>query len=235
MTEQKPNIEQNESYLKAFDFFNEKLFDNALPRPMLIFSRSKKIIGGMFTPHVWEDTDGNDQSIHEIALNCNLMSYDEDLSDMLGILVHEMCHLWQWEYGNPSRNGYHNKEWSNKAKEIGLNVWAVDKHGNKQENKETGQSISTDRVEGGPFDESLKELPEDALFPWASSDMDDTKEPQGEDKDEKDKEEEKKNKKSGVKHKYTCAKCGLNAWAKPDASLMCGDCDRKLVEQKKND
>ena len=42
------------------------------------------------------------------------------MRDILGTLVHEMCHQWQHELGNPSRSGYHNKEWGNKMKEVGL-------------------------------------------------------------------------------------------------------------------
>jgi hypothetical protein len=31
--------------------------------------------------------------------------------------------------------------------------------------------------------------------------------------------------------KFQCAVCGLSAWAKPSANLMCGDCDEALVCQ----
>jgi hypothetical protein len=31
-------------------------------------------------------------------------------------------------------------------------------------------------------------------------------------------------KKAASKTKYTCPECGLNAWAKPEAPLICGDC-----------
>jgi hypothetical protein len=30
--------------------------------------------------------------------------------------------------------------------------------------------------------------------------------------------------KKSSKTKFTCPKCGLNAWAKPDACLICGEC-----------
>ena len=35
-------------------------------------------------------------------------------------------------------------------------------------------------------------------------------------------------KKAASKTKYTCPTCGLNAWAKPDAHLICGDCSEEL-------
>ena len=31
--------------------------------------------------------------------------------------------------------------------------------------------------------------------------------------------------KSGVRTKYTCPACGVNAWAKPDTVLRCGTCE----------
>ena len=34
--------------------------------------------------------------------------------------------------------------------------------------------------------------------------------------------------KAASKTKYTCPECGLNAWAKPAVSLMCGSCLRIL-------
>lgn len=37
-------------------------------------------------------------------------------------------------------------------------------------------------------------------------------------------DEETRRKKAASKINYTCPECGLNAWAKPDAHLMCGDC-----------
>jgi hypothetical protein len=31
--------------------------------------------------------------------------------------------------------------------------------------------------------------------------------------------------------KYTCPTCGQNAWAKPEASLVCGDCQEEMEAQ----
>jgi hypothetical protein len=35
-------------------------------------------------------------------------------------------------------------------------------------------------------------------------------------------------KKAASKTKYTCPLCELNAWAKPDARLICGDCSEEM-------
>jgi hypothetical protein len=33
------------------------------------------------------------------------------------------------------------------------------------------------------------------------------------------------------KVKYTCPTCEQNAWAKPDASLVCGECLERMISQ----
>jgi predicted RNA-binding Zn-ribbon protein involved in translation (DUF1610 family) len=33
------------------------------------------------------------------------------------------------------------------------------------------------------------------------------------------------------KIKYTCPECGLNAWAKIGANLMCGDCEEGMIHE----
>jgi hypothetical protein len=34
---------------------------------------------------------------------------------------------------------------------------------------------------------------------------------------------------SGVRFKYTCPKCSMNAWGKADIKLVCGECMKRLV------
>jgi len=36
--------------------------------------------------------------------------------------------------------------------------------------------------------------------------------------------------KAASKTKYTCPSCGLNAWAKPEVVLLCGECEIALTE-----
>ncbi|KPV50900.1 hypothetical protein SE17_24245, partial [Kouleothrix aurantiaca] len=36
-------------------------------------------------------------------------------------------------------------------------------------------------------------------------------------------------KKRASKTKYTCEECGQNAWAKPGARLICGDCELPMI------
>jgi hypothetical protein len=39
---------------------------------------------------------------------------------------------------------------------------------------------------------------------------------------------EKRQPQSASKTRYTCPACELNAWAKPDANLVCGDCQETM-------
>ena len=38
-------------------------------------------------------------------------------------------------------------------------------------------------------------------------------------------------KKRASKTKYTCPECGQNAWAKPDACLLCGHCQEEMTAE----
>jgi predicted SprT family Zn-dependent metalloprotease len=55
----------------------------------------------------------------EIALNPVTFRERTD-REIASTLAHEMVHLWQEQFGKPSRNGYHNKQFANKMEEIGL-------------------------------------------------------------------------------------------------------------------
>jgi hypothetical protein len=38
----------------------------------------------------------------------------------------------------------------------------------------------------------------------------------------------KRKTKAASKTRYTCASCGVNAWAKPGVALICGECEEPL-------
>ncbi len=74
-------------------------------------------------------------------------------------LVHEMVHLHQFAFGNPSRRSYHNKKWATKMKEVGL--LPDDGHG-----KETGQRVSHQIIKMGRFQLVFQAMPESHSLPW---------------------------------------------------------------------
>ena len=59
-------------------------------------------------------------------------------------LVHEMVHLEQQHFGEPSRNGYHNRQWAEWMQRIGLHPSDTGAVGGKR----TGQRVALHRAEG---------------------------------------------------------------------------------------
>src|SRR5712692_1717830 len=117
---------------------------------------------------------------------------------VLSTLVHEMVHLWQHHYGKPPRKGYHDRQWAVKMHEVGLIHTANGEEGG-EENGRFARAVS----------KLLAEHP--AILYSDRSDNDAARK-----------------KKAASKTKYTCPTCGLNAWAKPEAPLVCGDCQEPM-------
>ena len=97
--------------------------------------------------------------IHEISLTPNIFALTP--KGIFSGLVHEMVHLWQFEYGKPSRNGYHNKEWAWKMKEVGM----IPSHTGKAGGKETGEKMSHYIERGGRFEKAFMEMPKEYILP----------------------------------------------------------------------
>lgn len=112
----KPTDELYQSLQLAYQHFNEHLFDAKLPAVLFTVQRQRGTLG-YFAPERWTSTKG--EYCHEISINPAHMG-GARVIDVLQTLVHEMCHCWQYCYGKPSQNGYHNKEWAYKMIEIGL-------------------------------------------------------------------------------------------------------------------
>jgi hypothetical protein len=80
--------------------------------------------------------------------------------------------------------------------------------------KETGQKVSHYIEPGGPFEKACSAF-------LASNSAVLYHDRAGEDA-------EARRKKAASKTKYTCPVCELNAWAKPDVVLICGECNEEL-------
>jgi SprT-like family len=128
-----PTGDQLRAYRAAFDYFNERLFDGELSRCLLNFSRKSKRTRGFFAPNRWERGDGR---THEISLNPDFLKREP--RSVMSTLVHEMIHLWQEEFGTPSRTGYHIREWAGKMESLGL----MPSHTGLPGGKRTGQTVS---------------------------------------------------------------------------------------------
>jgi predicted SprT family Zn-dependent metalloprotease len=192
----------------AYRFFNARLFEGQLPPCLITMQRSKKAYG-YFAGGRFGSADGK-QVTDEIALNPSHFR-SRTTEESLSTLVHEMAHLRQHHFGKPSRTGYHNKEWAGMMRAVGL----IPSDTGAPGGKEVGQKVSHYIEPGGRFAEACAELIGQgftALYVelWTEGDA------------------ARRKKKTASKTCYTCPSCGLNAWAKPQVTLICGDCDEAL-------
>jgi predicted SprT family Zn-dependent metalloprotease len=192
----------------AYDHFNRELFDNKLTETILTLNSGKKNMRGYHWDGRFQNREGNN-SMAEIALNPECFDRPDD--ELLSTLVHEMCHhehcLIHAETGlkssKPGRGGNHTRYWVNLMEDVGLTAVQVGK---------SWQRVTHTIDAGGEFAESYKRL---AATGWALNWRAIAKV-----------SAPKKSKASKVK--YTCNECGSNAWAKPETSLTCGDCDTRM-------
>jgi len=98
---------------------------------------------------------GVDESIRidELSLNPEYFMSGNPI-EVLQTLVHEMVHIWQYHHGKVSRAGYHNKQWSETMKRIGLMPSTTGRPGGKP----IGQNMSDYVISGGAFETAVIEL-----------------------------------------------------------------------------
>jgi len=58
----------------------------------------------------------------EIAINARYLTGERQLWEVLGTLLHELLHGWQQAHGTPGKRNHHNREFRDKARELGLIV-----------------------------------------------------------------------------------------------------------------
>lgn len=232
---------------QSYDFFNKELFRNELPYCLLTFQREKSTMG-YFSPERWANKDG--YICHEIAINPSYFA-GHRFVEIFQTLVHEMCHLWQYVYGTPSRGTYHNKEWSDKMVSIGLIPTSNGEKGGKR----TGQKMGDYPEEGGLFQQSCEKLVGQGFeLKWI-----DRFPSVGEACQKRNiisKSDIKSNSISEIlntnveliisdivsvkevaekytkktKTKYSCPNCKTNIWGKSNLNIQCVDCNTLFVE-----
>jgi predicted SprT family Zn-dependent metalloprotease len=192
---------QYQAFQEAYDFFNKELFGGVLPHVLVTLQR-KANTRGYFSPERFSGRNA-DTAAHELAMNPDTFNGRSD-EEILSTLAHEMAHVWQQTHGTPPRRSYHDREWAAKMKEIGLQPTDTGELGGK----ETGQRVTHYIIKGGPYAKAYATLKAKGLtLHWQSAPF----------------SKEAKAKKSS-KHKFTCPDCQQNAWAKPEAELICGAC-----------
>jgi SprT-like family len=194
-------VTEYQGFQRAYDFFNRDLFGGVLPQVLVTLQRHAKT-RGYFSPERFSGrVDAS--AVHELALNPDTFTGSTD-EVILSTLVHEMCHVWQQTHGKAPRKGYHDRQWAAKMREVGLQASSTGEEGGA----ETGQSMTHYVIPDGRYAKAYAKLAGSGLqLHWQSVPA------SGEGKAKK-----------SSKTKFTCPECGQNAWAKPDALLICGEC-----------
>jgi len=202
----RPTRETYDPLQQAYETLNRALFENTLPNCLITLQRRKRTYG-YFCGDRFARIDGT--VTDEIALNpSHFRSRPQE--EVLATLAHEMVHLWQHHFGKPGRGRYHNTEWAEKMKSIGLQPTSTGKEGGA----ETGDVMDHMIVPDGAFDRAVKKmLARGFALSW-------TEQP---DKTAEARAEANGETKSGKRVRYVCPKGDTKAWAKHDAKLVCGE------------
>lgn len=150
MATMNPTEEAYAELQHAYNYYNEDLFEGRLPGCMITLQRQKRTFG-YYSKDRFGTRDG--RKTDEIAMNPEYFAV-VSMVEVLQTLVHEMAHLWQARFGEPSRACYHNIQWANKMEAIGL----MPSHNGQPGGKKVGQSMADYVIVGGRFDRGTKRL-----------------------------------------------------------------------------
>jgi hypothetical protein len=231
---------------KAFDFFNETLFDGKLPQCLITLRSSNHAYG---YHHSKRFVSPSGDFLDELGLHPGFFTV-RPVEEVLSTLVHEMVHHWQGHFGSQTRSNPHNKEWGQKMKQIGLNPSNTELPGGKT----TGRTMSHYIEPKGRFIEACRELVSSGFkLHWldrhaprvdvniearqqklkaAGVEVEVTPAPVVDLPDQPNGETLlvlPPPKKDVTRVRYVCEKCNVKAWAQPETSILCGSCREELV------
>ncbi len=212
-TSQSITKEQYDLLDRAYNYFNQELFNGELPFCMIVMSRAnKKGFGHFHAEQYAERKDGKKKSKNlydEFAVNPEQFFLHPDI-ELMQTIVHEQCHAWRHHCTEKSpRNGYHDKVWARKMEELGLMPSNTGKEGGKK----TGQQMLDYVIKGSAFDLLARKFLKNNVIRFGAI---------------HNAAASKNTNKN--KQKYSCPSCNQNAWAKPGANIQCGDCDERMEE-----
>ncbi|WP_019570833.1 SprT-like domain-containing protein [Thioalkalivibrio sp. ALE11] len=237
-----PTLSMYSALQQAFDHFNVRLFDNALP-PCLITLRSSRRQRGYHHAERFISADGT--IIHELGVHPGYFTLNPP-EVALSTLVHEMVHHWQECFGKPSRSNHHNREWANRMEAIGL----VPSDTGLPDGKQTGRRVTHYIRPDGPFARACEELLATGFsLPWfdrhaptdpetvsrvhealAEQGLGVASTPAPADILAPREDPEKPavfgppEPRPDPRVRLTCPSCGARVWTRPDTAVNCGVC-----------
>jgi SprT-like family protein len=211
-----PTKQISEELSFAFDFFNERLFHGRLRRCLVTLQRHRG--AGYFAAQRYETRDGT-IVVDEIALNPAIF-HERSVTDIFSTLVHEQVHALQFQYGHPSLDGYHNKEWGDWMERIGL----IPSHTGAQGGRRTGVRMSHYIQPHGPFAQACAELVAQSTVSfvdrWSAQAT-----RLGIDTVLGGRDQKRRKSKVTSKTRFNCPGCKkANAWGRPDLLIDCRPC-----------
>ena len=252
-TNMSPTSELYAALEKAFDHFNASLFEGKLPRVIFSIQRQQSVMG-YYSHKRWASQSNKYR--HEIAINPSYVGRSS-LIELFQTLVHEMTHEWQFKFGKPSRRSYHNRQFANKMKAIGLMPSTTGDPGGAT----TGEKMNDYAISNGKFIRECANLVSKKSFqlPWVdryarvrnmeveSYDVPTSGSEEGDRlgiresifdhltslmSDLYSENTFVDNQASAAKKakvRYSCEGCGINLWGKSGLDISCNSCELTLV------
>jgi hypothetical protein len=202
----------------AYAHFNERLFERQLPAALLNLSRSagsskNSVTLGFFEPEAWRGDAGN---ICELSMTP--VSTARGPEDYYATLVHEMAHFLDHVRGvKPKSPGYHGKPWWATMERIGLPPVPGGKNGTSK------ISVHHAIQKDGPYALAFKDLSEEALLPFVSTESGLWVAGQPEAGGEEGEGEGET--KQGKRARYECGGCKTTMRGPSGRKLICGSCE----------
>ena len=191
---------------KMYDFFNEKLFSGELIKPMITINPDErnKSYGWITRDRLWKESE-KDEGMYEINLSAQYLN--RPISETAATLIHEMCHQWARvnNFKDTTRLGsFHNKLFRQIAEDHGLNVEFNHGHGwSVTKLDKSTERLLQDFIEKNPNQFVYRVMP---IKP--------------------------KRVRNVSVRKYVCPECESSVRATKAVNLVCGDCMRRLQEEK---
>ena len=112
-----------EELYRCFYLFNEHLFKNELPEPIILIQsrgrKNKNVLGWISKDKIWENLD-DDKKRHEITIVAE--NLDRDYIDIMRTLLHEMVHLYNIvnDIKDVTKAGKHNNKFKEASEKFGF-------------------------------------------------------------------------------------------------------------------
>lgn len=191
---------------EMYDFFNEKLFNGELIKPVITISpdEKNKAYGWITRDRLWKK-DENDGGMYEMNLSAQFLN--RSIFETASTLIHEMCHQYARvnDFQDTARSGsFHNKLFRKIAEDHGLKAEYV--HGRGW--TATSLNAGTEKLLSG----FVEKYPQTLIYREMPIKV--------------------KRVRDVSIRKYVCPDCEASVRATKAVNVVCGDCNKQMQEEK---